>query len=322
MQWTEKKSGTVTTGMIIAQLMFCCIFAAGCSLRTMAVNRLSDALAGGTKSFSSDDDPELVRTALPFGLKITESLLEENPRHRGLLLAASSSFTQYSYAFVLQEADEREAADWSAAERLRQRARGLFLRAREYGLRGIEVNHSGFRKAVFENPEAALQETVRGDVPLLFWSAVSWASAISVSKSDPDLVADLPFVEAMIDRALALDEEFDAGSIHTFLISFESARANAIGAEERSRKHFDRALELSGGLEAGPFLALAESVSIAGQDRAGFEALLNRALQINVNAKPESRLENLILQRRARWLLSRADRLFSGQRISEGMMQQ
>jgi len=44
--------------------------------------------------FASDDDPELVREAVPFSLKLIESLLEQSPQHRGLLYAASSGFTQ------------------------------------------------------------------------------------------------------------------------------------------------------------------------------------------------------------------------------------
>jgi predicted anti-sigma-YlaC factor YlaD len=55
---------------------------------------------------------------------------------------------------------------------------------------------------------------------------------------------------------------------------------------------------------------LAESVALQNQDRAGFEELLKRALAIDPDAAPQSRLQNLIAQRRARWLLSRMDELF------------
>jgi predicted anti-sigma-YlaC factor YlaD len=286
---------------------------AGCSVKTMAVDKLGDALAGGGTVFASDSDPELVRAAVPFSLKLMESLLAERPRHRGLLLAAASGFTQYAYAFVHQDADERADEDWEASGRLRTRARHLYLRARDYGLRGLESGHAGFERSLRERPGEAVREAGRDDVPLLYWTAVSWAAAISLSKNDPDLVADLPFVGALIDRALELDEAFDFGAIHAFLISYEPARAGAGGDPLlRSRKHFDRAMELCGGLQAAPLLALAESVSVGMQDRAEFESLLNRALAIDVNAKPQWRLANIVMQRRARWLLSRADKWFYG----------
>src|SRR5512147_2001405 len=77
---------------------------AACSIRKTAVNKLGDALAEGTSVFATDDDPELVREAVPFGLKTMEGLLEQSPRHRGLLFATASGFTQYAFGFVQQEA--------------------------------------------------------------------------------------------------------------------------------------------------------------------------------------------------------------------------
>ena len=57
---------------------------------------------------ASDDDPELVRDALPFALKLMESVQVELPEHGALLLGLASGFTQYSYAFVQTPAEELE----------------------------------------------------------------------------------------------------------------------------------------------------------------------------------------------------------------------
>ena len=70
-------------------------------------------------------------------------------------------------------------------------------------------------------------------------------------------------------------------------------------------------MQLSQGFQAGPLVSLAENVSQPKQNRKEFESLLNRALAVNVDAKPEYRLVNLVMQRRARWLLARADQLFA-----------
>ncbi len=282
----------------------------GC-IRKFAINRLGDALAKSGTTFSSDDDPDLVQAAVPFSLKLIESLLAETPRHRGLLLAASSNFTQFAYAFVNQDADELEDQDLDKALALRARARRLYLRARDYGLRGLEVRYRDFGKAIRANPKAAVALAKPSDVPLLYWTAASWGLAISVSKDIPDLVADQPQVEALIDRALQLDEDYDFGAIHGFLITYESSRLAGEGEfAERSRKHFQRAMELSGGKMAGPLVALAETVSVHQQNRKEFQSLLEQALAIDVNSKPEWRLNNLVTQRRARWLLKRTDQLF------------
>jgi predicted anti-sigma-YlaC factor YlaD len=293
-----------------AWLPLALVLTSGCSIKKLAINKLGDALAGSGTTFASDDDPELIKAAVPFSLKLIESLLAESPRHRGLLLAACSGFTQYSFAFVNQEADETADRDLAAADILRARAKRLYLRARGYGLRGLEVRHPDFEGKLRQNPKAAVQSARAGDVPLLFWTAAAWGATISISKDDPALVSDQLIVEALIDRALELDEGFDHGAIHGFLISYETARQGAPGdAAERARKHFDRAMELSGGKHASPLVSLAESVAVEKQDRKSFQSLLNQALAINPDAAPEARLENLIAQRRARWLLGRVDEL-------------
>jgi predicted anti-sigma-YlaC factor YlaD len=295
----------------ICWLLLVAVAAGGCSVRKMAINKVGDALASGGTTFASDDDPELVRQAIPFSLKLMESLLAESPRHEGLLFATSSGFAQYAFAFVQQDADEVEDRDLAAAQALRTRARRLYLRARNYGLRGLDVRHSGFEQALRKNPRQAVLVTKTVDVPLLYWTAISWGAAISQSKDDPNLVADIPIMEALIDRALELNESYDDGGIHTFLIAYEMSRQGLKGdPAERSRKHFERAMELSRGYQAGPLLSFAEAVSVQKQNLKEFDSLLNQALAINPDEHPECRLVNLVMQRRAKWLLSKRDELF------------
>ena len=283
----------------------------GCSLSRYAINQAANTLARSGASFASDDDPELVKAAAPFSLKLLETILAETPKHVGLLTAAASGFTEYAYAFVQQEADELEEKDIAAAFELRRRACRLYLRAQQYGLRGLEIKHPGFNKALQANPRAAVQLTTKADVPLLYWTAAAWGAAISISKDVPELVAQIPAMEALIDRALELDESYNRGAIHGFLISYEMNRQGAVtDGEARARNHFARAMALSGGQNAAPLVALAEAVSVKKQDLKEFESLLNQALAINPDAAPDMRLLNLIMQRRARWLLSRKAYLF------------
>ena len=102
----------------------------GCSIKRMAVNRVGSALAGSGTTFAADNDPELVKAAVPFSLKLMEGVLDENPRHAGLLLATASGFTQYSFAFVQQEADELEATNFAAAQAACAGGRGNFTSGR------------------------------------------------------------------------------------------------------------------------------------------------------------------------------------------------
>jgi predicted anti-sigma-YlaC factor YlaD len=281
-----------------------------CSIRKTAVNKLGDALAETGSNFAADDDPELVGQAIPFGLKTMEGLLEEAPRHEGLLLAAASGFVQYAYGWVQMEADLVEAKDFARATELRGRAQKLYLRAREYGLRGLEVDSPGLRDALARDPKAALARTKREHVPLLYWTAMAWAGALSLKVNDSELSADQPLVEALARRALELDEGWALGSIHEFFISWESARSSIGGSLEKAKGHFEKALAFSAGRRAFPYLTYAESVSVAKQDKAEFRDLLVKALAIDVSRKDDQRLANLLAQKRARFQLGRVDELF------------
>ena len=129
---------------------------AGCSIKKLAVDRLGNALAEGSSVYASDDDPDLVGAALPFGLKTIEGLLAQSPHHKVLLLAAASGFTQYAYAFVQTEADFIEDTDLTRAMFLRERALRLYRRALGYGIRGLEEVQPGFADLLRSDPARAL----------------------------------------------------------------------------------------------------------------------------------------------------------------------
>ena len=283
----------------------------GCSVRKFAINKLGDSLTNSGTTFASDNDPEFVGQAVPFSLKLIEGLLAESPKHRGLLFAAASGFTQYSYVYIQQPSEELESEDVTRSSGLSLRARNLYLRARDYGLRGLDTKHRGFAAGLRATPRSAVRVARVGDVPLLYWTAVSWGAAISLSKDRPDLIAEQPQVEALIDRAYELNPGYEHGVLDQFLISYEAARQGAPGDfAARSKAHFDRAVTLTDGQLASPFVSYAEAVSVQKQNRAEFESLLEQALAVDPDGRPEWRLSNIIMKRRARWLLSREDALF------------
>lgn len=282
--------------------------ASGCSVKQYAIDRAADALAEGGSAFASDDDPQLVREAVPFSLKTIESLIEASPRNEKLLLAACRGFTQYSYAFVQQDADRLEDKDVKASQAQALRARRLYARARAYGQRGLEVRHPEFRK----DPAKALAGTTKSDVPLLYWTAAAWAAEIALSKENPDAVADAPQMLALADRAVTLDDAYGEGAIPALMITLEMVRQGGQGdPATRARARFDRAVTLSGKTQASPYVSYAESVAVPLQDKVQFEAMLATALAIDPDAVPRHRLANVVLQQRARWLLAHKDSLFA-----------
>jgi len=285
---------------------------AGCSVKTAAINMVGDALSSGNSVYETDEDIELVGQALPFGLKLTESLLAQSPKHRGLLLTACRGFVLYSYGYVHYEAERARETDLDRATALRRRARKLYERALRYGFRSLELSYPKLEAALFNDPRAAVMLVGKNrarDVELLYWSAAALGLAISVSSDDAALLARLPEVEAMLDRALALDESWHQGALHEFKVILAGSKPGVGGDATSITRHYNRALELSKGTRAGLYVAYAEAVALPAQNKAQFRELLEKALAVDPDAVPTEKLATLVSQRRARWLLDRIDDL-------------
>jgi len=299
--------------VLVITIAFFTVFISACSPKRYAINTVGDVLAAGDSVYESDDDIIFIGEALPFSLKLVESLLVESPEHRGLLLTASRGYVLYAYAYIHYEAELASLVDIENARALRRRAGKFYLRGLGYGIRALNLSRPGFEKTLLADPvQAVLQIPVSfsdSDVPFLYWSAAALALAISVSKNDPAMLARLPEVEVMLDRGLILDEAWDRGALHEFKIAWAAAQ-RAGASESVLRQHFIRALELSNGERASLFVALAEAVSVSNQDRQEFQSLLETALAVNPDADPRHRLMNTIAHRRARWLLNRIAHLF------------
>jgi len=273
--------------------------ASGCSPSRMVADLAGNALAGGGGAYARDDDPELVRDALPFAIKTLDGLIEASPENPQLRLAAAKSVAAYAHLLGEPAATDRE-------ERVR-RSR-LFLRARDHALAGLEARHDGFSAELRDDRAAALARAERQDAALLYWAGAAWAAALSADKSNLRLVAELPIAGALASRSIELDETAENGAATEFLISFEAGRAG--GSAAKAEQNYREALRLSGGQSAGAHVAFAEAVAVARQDRAAFREALDMALAVDPDADPSRRLSTVLAQRTARDLLDREEELF------------
>lgn len=290
-----------------------CLFLTGCSTNRWIVNKVAAVLAGGGGSvFSGDDDPELVAAALPFGLKLYESLLQESPENEELLLATGSAFVMYANAFVHTPAGMVPEEEYETAEHMRKRAGKLYLRGRDYVLKALELRHPGIRSSLAGgDPKIALIATATDDIPYLYWGAAGWLGAASAAGFDLRFAMEMQQPVAMLLRVLELDENHGGGTAHELLVSYYGSVPAAFGgSEKKARHHFDRAAEISKGSRPGPYLALARSVCVRKQDLGQFKSLLQTALAIDPDAAPDARLQTILAQQEARWLLDHAGDFF------------
>lgn len=261
---------------------------------------MADALASQTQS--NEEDLQLAREASAFYLKLSESVLEQTPAHTALATSVSSGFTQYAYAFVAFEAEKLETQDVKAAQQQRLRAARLYDRAKQHGLRALTLQQPGLLAALASDRAVPLRTE---QVGLAYWTAAAWAASISLSKDQPERVADLPQVLRLAQAADALAPSHDEGGLASLLGTLEASRPG--GSAERAASYFARSLQASAGRSAGVFVAQAEALALPAGDRPRFEALLQRALQV---AQSHRNLSNEVMRERAQWLLLTIDDRF------------
>src|SRR4026208_1744081 len=128
----------------------------GALVQRKAVGMVASTLASSGDVFTRDDDLELVGDAIPFGLKLYESLLDSAPKNKDLLIATCSNFTQYGVAYLETEALVLgEAEHHEEVAHLNQRALKLYLRAKGYCLRAMEVRFPGISQKLLTDAEPA-----------------------------------------------------------------------------------------------------------------------------------------------------------------------
>jgi predicted anti-sigma-YlaC factor YlaD len=277
-----------------------------CTPRQMIVDGLANELAG--QGQGDENDLQLLRDAAPFHLKLSESVLRQNPGHAALAESVAAGFTQYAYAFVAFDAEQIEATDAKAAERLRQRAASLYARAHRHAMSALESASPGFARALASASEKDWPTLRPQQAGLAYWAAASWGGWISLAKDDPDVVADLPLAVRLAQRAWAADPAWGQGALTGLLATFEAARPG--GSRQQALVWFDQAIAQSAGKGAGALLGKAECYAQPAGDREQFESLLRQALAIKDEAGSPLTTQNEVMRRRARWLLDKADDLF------------
>ena len=288
-----------------------CLIIPACSVNKMAMRAVSDVLTkeGNTNVFTADSDPQLVGGALPFAIKMYESLLAANPDHQGLIKTTGSLFVMYANAFVHKPAEQLPRAMYAERQIAAERAKNLYLRGQELLYHGLELKYPGFTGACqgAGDLQAVLHKMKKADVPSLYWAAAGGISAYSVNPFDLTLGMRLPEFYALVERAYELDPDFNSGALDDFLLLYYASVPESMGGDKsKAELHYHRALEKSGGILASPYVSYAQAVSIPAQDYDTFKACLNTALSINPDADPSNRLVNIISQRKAQYLLNTA----------------
>src|SRR4030095_116880 len=98
------------------------------------------------------------------------------------------NFTQYGVAYLETEAAVLgEAQHHDEVAHLHARALKMYLRAKGYCMRAMELRCPGIGHQLLTDRAPALAKAEKKDVPLLYWTAASWGSAIALGLDRPEI---------------------------------------------------------------------------------------------------------------------------------------
>lgn len=253
-------------------------------------DNLSDAIL-------NQDDPALVREALPAYLLLLDSFVKSDPGNAKLLGAAAQLYAAYGTAFVREP----------------QRANVLTARARDYGNRALCAaarDTCELGSKAFDDYVAAIQRVKPTAIDPLYSYCVGNLAFIRTHSDDYQALADLPKVEAALAHLLSIGAGEREASANMYLGILNTLRPEALGGRpDLGRQYFERAIELSEGRDLAVKVEFARGYARLLYDRELHDQLLNEVLQADVEEEGMT-LTNLMAQDEAVVLLASADDYF------------
>ncbi|MEO8670086.1 MAG: TRAP transporter TatT component family protein [Tahibacter sp.] len=282
--------------LIVSFVGIVSVLSGGCaSLVNRATQRFADNLA---VAILNQDDPGTVRDGVPAYLLLIDSLIQGDPQNAGSLLAGAKLYGAYAGGFVGTDVE---------------RGKRLATRAYDYARRATCVRQKplcAVLSAPFEAFATIVAKTTARDVDLLNGLGAAWATRIQQDSGDWNAIADLPKVQLLFDRLIALSPDYDQGSPYMVLGVLHSLRPASLGGKpELGQQNFEQAIARSQGRNL-----MAKALYAQYYARLVFDQTLHdRLLQEVLSAAPEApgmTLMNSLAQQRARALLESGKEYF------------
>lgn len=289
----------------------------GCHINGMVADQTASLIGEGSPALDAYWDWDLAGIGIPGAILQLETFLHVTPDNEELALNLAKAYVGYAQGWVENEFEIAWAAgDFDKADRLRQRARLLYLRARNLALHCMRNRDDGIDEAIRNGGETQLVKyladnyTSESDVGPVFWAGMAWGAAINMSLDQPDLIADLPLVKPFVERAIKLDDMFLNGGAYLFLGTIEASFPPALGGDpEKGKQWFEQGLEKTGRKNHMLLVNYARSYAVNTQNRQLFHKLLNEVIESG-DMGNSVRLSNKIARIRAARYLAQSKEFF------------
>ncbi|HET6614029.1 MAG TPA: TRAP transporter TatT component family protein [Kofleriaceae bacterium] len=279
-----------------------------CDMATLATNTTADVMVRAQPAMQQESDYDLAKAALPGTLKTIEGFHIANPENEKLVGLLAEGFCQYGTGFVQ---DDWEAAflagDTDEAAHQAEHATKMFTRCLGYAL---ELLGSSWQKNFYGDLDgvrtmvAAAGDDQRAG---MLWAGIGLGSAINLNKTNIAMVAQLPKAKLVLERVVALDDANPPSDParhalpHIALGTMYTAVSPAMGGKpELGKKHFLRAIEITGGKFLLAKVLYARFYGVISQNEDLFHKTLVEVLQTDPAIWPDQRLANEIAHRKAR----------------------
>jgi hypothetical protein len=162
----------------------------------------------------------------------------------------------------------------------------------------------------FAELDARLERVEPDQSGALLSFAVGSLAYIRTHSDDWQALANLPRIEAVLARLLAIGDPADAGTVNAYLGILKTLRPPALGGQpDQGRMYFERAIELTGGLDLSVLVDYARSYARLVYDRELHDSLLNQVLAADPRQEGYTLL-NMLAQKQATELLASANDYF------------
>lgn len=287
---TSGRSGACRT----PALLLLALLTGGCSTSQIVVRGAMPLMDGGLTAMNRETDLLLARDAIPATLKMLEGMSVEDPGNVQLRVYLAQGFYGYAYSFV--ELDDPV------------RAVSLYTRCLEHGKAALASQ--GFaadpESAPLTELDQALDAAGARHVPALFWVASCMAKRTDMHRTDPQSIAQLARAARLMERVLALDENFYYGGPHLFFGVYYGGRAAMFGGDfAKSEAHFAQARAATGGKLLMTDVLYAEFLARQRLDREAFHRKLADVVAAPDNLFSEMAFANRVAKRRAEYLLGK-----------------
>ena len=241
-------------------------------------------------NLQKQSDIDLVCEGASSYLLMIDSLIESDPDSRELLKIGAQSYSG-------------SIAALQACGTARERLKTLSDKSARYGkdlLTTMLPIDGGDQELI----DGALEQRSPRDADYLFWGTYGWLAWIEQQQGSPAAMADLVTVEKIMERLLEIDETVEQGSPHLFFGTLYGSKPQMIGGDpDRSRLHFERALEISNRSFLMAQVLYASTYGRMAFNQELHDSLLEEVLAFDLDQAPDNRLANQIAKRRAQELL-------------------